>query len=121
MTNSNSNNDKSLLMEQIRIDAVKYDLYFKFEQEYNKIVNAYHTAFAEAQSDPDKSLNWADTYRFYFEKMNTALSNWKEYGYKNELDTALTRLEQQMNNYRCYPVKMRSLVPTRTPVSSSAA
>lgn len=84
----------------------KQDLYNKFEQEYNKVVNAYHTAFAEAQSDPDKSLSWPDTYRRFSKEMHTALEQWKVFGYKNEIESAL-------HACACHPLYLNDIIPNR--------
>ncbi len=105
------NTDSNFLLNQISI--VKYDLYFKFEQEYRKIMNAYHNAFAEAQSDADKSAEWPATYQLFFEQINISLVNWNEYGYKKEIEAVL-------RSQICYPARLKKIIPSRIVVPASA-
>lgn len=101
----------STLIQQSGIAAVKYDLYFKFEQEYKRLMNAYHTAFAEAQSDPVRSANWPRIYAQYHEKISIAYDNWLSYGYKNEVEQAFSRA-QSITAHKCFPVVLKKFIPT---------
>ncbi len=85
---------------------IKYELYHKFRTEYNKVVNAYHNAFAEAQSDPEQSLNWPETYRKFVAQINIALEQWKVLGYKSEIESATY-------THKCYPLTLNNLTPMR--------
>lgn len=85
---------------------IKYELYHKFQIEYKKIVNAYHNAFAEAQSDPEQSLNWPETYRKFVAQINIALEHWKVFGYKSEIESAI-------GTQKCHPLILNKLTPIR--------
>ncbi|MCD6011390.1 MAG: hypothetical protein K0Q79_1252 [Flavipsychrobacter sp.] len=85
---------------------IRYELYLKFEHEYQNVVNAYHTAFAEAQSDPDRSQDWPETYRSFVKQMNQALEHWKVFGYKREIEAAV-------NVHTCHPQVLSHLIPVR--------
>ncbi len=101
---------KNSALETLAGMDIRYELYLKFEHEYDNIVNAYHTAFADAQCDPDKSQQWPETYRKFVVQMNQALEHWKVFGYKREIESAT-------NTIRCYPQVLNHLIPMRAVVA----
>ncbi len=102
--------ERNLFIKPGGISVVKYDLYFKFEQEYDRVVNAYHNAFAEMQSDPEGLDRWPEMYSDYCDKISVALAQWKEFGYKNEVEFALSDTSV-LSSPGCCPPTMKSVLP----------
>jgi hypothetical protein len=85
----------SLLMDKDGNPTAHYELYMKYEDEYNSKVKSKNKAYASAFTDTAKLQMWPIEGKTYQDDVDEAWDRWTSFGFKEEVENAIATLAAQ--------------------------
>lgn len=81
---------RAKLMDKEGNPTPEYKKYLRYEAEYKRKADAWHKAYAAALTDPVKLSTWPIEGVDYRDAADDALERWMAFGFKADIESALT-------------------------------
>lgn len=88
-------NAKSILVDKFGNPTQHYKAYLQYQTEYQNIVKAKDSAYANAFNNPIQLQRWPIEGKSFQLDIDNAMNKWVALGYKNEIENAISIMANQ--------------------------